>query len=67
MNSDNARPLRVYGSEISYVTGRLDGYLRYKEIPYERIVMTRRYFTHVVCAAWAIAATRYILLRHIPE
>ncbi len=30
-------PLRVYGSEISYFTGKLEGYLRFKEIPYERI------------------------------
>jgi hypothetical protein len=40
MNSANASPLRVYGSEISYFTGKLEGYLRYKEIPYERIEMT---------------------------
>jgi glutathione S-transferase len=30
-------PLRVYGSEVSYFTGKLEGYLRYKEIAYERI------------------------------
>ncbi|MFP6623117.1 MAG: glutathione S-transferase family protein [Myxococcota bacterium] len=30
-------PLRVYGAEVSYFTGKLEGYLRYKEIPYERI------------------------------
>jgi glutathione S-transferase len=30
-------PLRVYGSEVSYFTGKLEGYLRYKEIPYERV------------------------------
>ena len=36
MNSDTARPLRVSGSEISYFTGKLEGYLRYKEIPYGR-------------------------------
>jgi glutathione S-transferase len=28
--------VRVYGSEASYYTGKLEGYLRYKEIPYER-------------------------------
>lgn len=33
-------PLRVYGSAISYFTGKLEAYLRYKEIPYERVAMT---------------------------
>lgn len=33
-------PLRVHGSAISYFTGKLEGYLRYKEIPYERVAMT---------------------------
>jgi len=33
-------PLRVYGSAISYFTGKLEGYLRYKQIPYERVAMT---------------------------
>jgi hypothetical protein len=28
-------PIKVYGSAISYYTGKLEGYLRYKEIPYE--------------------------------
>jgi glutathione S-transferase len=32
--------LRVYGSPISYFTGKLEAYLRYKEIAYERIAMT---------------------------
>ncbi|RIL05249.1 MAG: glutathione S-transferase family protein [Proteobacteria bacterium] len=36
----DARPLRVHGSAISYFTGKLEGYLRYKEIPYERVAMT---------------------------
>ena len=30
-------PLRVHGIEASYFTGKLEAYLRYKEIPYERI------------------------------
>ncbi len=34
--------LCVYGSEISYFTGKLEAYLRYKEIRYERIAMTPR-------------------------
>jgi glutathione S-transferase len=48
MNGDKAHLLRVYGSEISYFTGKLEGYLRYKEIPHERIAMTRRYFSRIV-------------------
>ena len=34
--------LRVHGSEISYFTGKLEAYLRYKEIPYERVPITAR-------------------------
>jgi glutathione S-transferase len=30
-------PLRVHGAEVSYFTGKLEGYLRYKQIPYERV------------------------------
>ncbi|MEM8621475.1 MAG: glutathione S-transferase family protein [Actinomycetota bacterium] len=33
-------PLRVMGSKISYYTGKFEGYLRYKEIPYEFVTMT---------------------------
>ena len=32
--------LVVYGSKISYFTGKLEGYLRYKEIPYRFVPMT---------------------------
>ena len=35
--SSQLLPLTVYGLEVSYFTGKLEGYLRYKEIPYERI------------------------------
>lgn len=35
-------PLRVYGASISYYTGKLEGYLRYKEIPYELVTMGPR-------------------------
>ena len=28
-------PIRVYGVDLSYFTGKLEAYLRYKEIPYE--------------------------------
>jgi glutathione S-transferase len=48
MDSGSATPLRVYGSEISYFTGKLEGYLRYKEIPYERLAMTRRHWSRIV-------------------
>ena len=34
------RPLRVYGSRISYFTGKLEAYLRYKEIAYDFVAMT---------------------------
>ena len=37
-----AAPLRVYGSAISYFTGKLEAYLRYKEIPYRLVPMTPR-------------------------
>jgi len=30
-------PLRVFGPDVSYFTGKLEAYLRYKEIPYERV------------------------------
>jgi glutathione S-transferase len=39
---------RVYGSEISYFTGKLEAYLRYKQIPYERIAMINRLWRHTV-------------------
>jgi len=32
-----AAPLRVHGLEVSYFTGKLEAYLRYKEIPYARV------------------------------
>lgn len=40
--------MRVHGSAISYFTGKLEGYLRYKAIPYERIAMTSRHFNLTV-------------------
>ncbi len=48
MNAGAAGALRVYGLEASYFTGKLEGYLRYKEIPYERLAMTGRYWSRVV-------------------
>ena len=35
--SDPQTPLRVYGAAVSYYTGKLEAYLRYKEIPYELV------------------------------
>lgn len=34
--------LTVYGSEISYYTGKLEAYLRYKEIPYRFVARTQK-------------------------
>jgi glutathione S-transferase len=41
---DLPTPLRVWGAERSYFTGKLEAYLRYKEIPYERISAKGRDF-----------------------
>ena len=38
--SDDA--IDVYGSAISYYTGKLEGYLRYKEIPYRFIPLAEQ-------------------------
>jgi glutathione S-transferase len=35
------KTMRVYGSKISYFTGKLESYLRYKGIAYERLPMLR--------------------------
>ena len=50
-----AGTLRVYGSEISYYTGKLEAYLRYKEIPYERVAMTSHLFRVTVPRATGAA------------
>ena len=34
--------LKVYGARVSYYTGKLEGYLRYKEIPYQYVPFSRR-------------------------
>ena len=34
------KPFLVYGSSISYFTGKLEAYLRFKEIPYQLVPMT---------------------------
>ncbi len=33
--------LKLYGLRISYYTGKMEGYLRYKEIPHEFVVLNR--------------------------
>lgn len=40
--------LTVYGSKVSYFTGKLEAYLRYKEIPYRFQAMTIEYFNRIV-------------------
>jgi glutathione S-transferase len=42
------QPLVVYGLDPSYYTGKLEGYLRYKEIPYRRVELSSRTFTKTV-------------------
>jgi glutathione S-transferase len=59
---DDRTPLRVYGSEISYFTGKLEAYLRYKEIPYERIAMSARYVNRVVPRATGVAQMPAVVL-----
>ncbi|MCP4002752.1 MAG: glutathione S-transferase family protein [bacterium] len=43
--------LRVHGAEVSYFTGKLEGYLRYKEIPYELVVPDMRVLARETGAA----------------
>ena len=40
--------MKVYGLKVSYFTGKLESYLRYKEIPYEFRPMTVREFTRTI-------------------
>lgn len=40
--SEFRNPLRLYGSKISYYTGKMEGYLRYKGIAYEFVAATPR-------------------------
>jgi len=42
VNNKAYLPLKMYGSEISYFTGKLENYLKYKEIPYERVAASAR-------------------------
>lgn len=38
--------IKVYGLKVSYFTGKLEGYLRYKEIPYQFVSSTVACFKH---------------------
>ncbi len=40
--------IKVYGLKVSYFTGKLEGYLRYKEIPYEFCPAVREIFGKVI-------------------
>jgi glutathione S-transferase len=40
--------ITVYGSKVSYFTGKLEAYLRYKEIPYRFQAMTSEYFNRII-------------------
>ncbi len=40
--TESIYPLRVYGVSISYYTGKLEAYLRYKEIPYQNVTLSPR-------------------------
>lgn len=42
--------IKVYGLKVSYFTGKLEAYLRYKEIPYDFREMTGKDFTELVPA-----------------
>ncbi len=50
-------PLTVYGSEISYFTGKFEAYLRYKEIPYRYRPLDLRMYYWVVPRV--LGATQY--------
>lgn len=40
--------IKVYGLQVSYFTGKLEGYLRIKEIPYEFRPMTAKEFRDTI-------------------
>ena len=63
--SGSITPLRVYGSDISYFTGKLEAYLRYKEIPYQRepgnpMPIARRYTGNAQIPAVLLADGRWL-------
>ncbi|MEM7000170.1 MAG: glutathione S-transferase family protein [Pseudomonadota bacterium] len=40
--TDQQTAIKLYGLRISYSTGKMEGYLRYKEIPHEFVVLNRK-------------------------
>lgn len=46
--NDRSASFKVYGLDLSYFTGKLEGYLRYKEIPYQRIELSSKVFNGLV-------------------
>lgn len=40
--SSRANAVKLYGLRISYYTGKMEGYLRYKEIPHDFVVLDRK-------------------------
>jgi glutathione S-transferase len=42
MTKEESPQIILYGSAISYYTGKLEGYLRYKEIPYRFVPFSRK-------------------------
>jgi glutathione S-transferase len=42
MTNKNTAEYTLYGSAISYYTGKLEGYLRYKEIPYKFVPFSQK-------------------------
>ena len=43
MSSDSIFPITVYGSSISYFTGKLENYFRIKGIPYQMQALSARH------------------------
>ena len=46
MSTDSIHPIKVYGSSISYFTGKLEMYFRAKGIPYQFVSMNNHSFNH---------------------
>ena len=40
VDNDPILPMKVYGPEVSYFTGKLEAVLRFKELPYQRIAQS---------------------------
>ncbi len=43
-NQSSSAMIKIYGVKVSYFTGKLEGYLRYKEIPFEYRTATAEFF-----------------------